>query len=186
MKVAVSGASGFVGRHVVAALVRAGVAPTLWVRPASARADDLGLAVVAADLHDAPADLFARLGRPDCLIHLAWGGLPNYRSLHHYEREAPAHYAVLKRLIDDGLKSLLVTGTCFEYGMQSGPLAESAGIRLPMEPWRGQMLLFDAPSRPLRRIVFCGELVLIPRPHGPLIVGTTLAQLVYFRKRRWI
>jgi nucleoside-diphosphate-sugar epimerase len=130
LNVAVSGATGFVGRHVVAALLRAGVAPTLWVRPSSAtRAHDLGLPVVAADLHDAPADLFARLGRPDCLIHLAWGGLPNYRSLHHYEREGPAHYAVLKRLVDDGLKRLLVTGTCFEYGMQSGPLAESLPTR---------------------------------------------------------
>jgi glycine oxidase len=58
-------------------------------------------------------------------------------------------------------------------GAWSGPLAESARIHLPMIPWRGQMLLFDTIARPLRRIVFCGELVLIPRPHGPLIVGTT-------------
>ena len=64
-------------------------------------------------------------------------------------------------------------------GAWSGPLAESAGISLPMEPWRGQMLLFDAPARPLRRIVFCGELVLIPRPHGPLVVGTTLERVGY-------
>lgn len=62
-------------------------------------------------------------------------------------------------------------------GAWSGPLAESAGIRLPMEPWRGQMLRFDTMARPLRRIVFCGELVLIPRPHGPLIVGTTLERV---------
>ncbi len=35
VKVAVSGATGFVGRHVVAALERAGHEPTLWVRPSS-------------------------------------------------------------------------------------------------------------------------------------------------------
>jgi glycine oxidase len=59
-------------------------------------------------------------------------------------------------------------------GAWSGPLAESIGVSaLPMTPWRGQMLLFDAPAQPVRRIIFCGELVLIPRPHGPLIVGTT-------------
>lgn len=59
-------------------------------------------------------------------------------------------------------------------GAWSGPLAASSGIHLPVEPWRGQMLAFDPPARPLRHIVFCGELVLIPRPHGPLLVGTTL------------
>jgi glycine oxidase len=58
-------------------------------------------------------------------------------------------------------------------GAWSGPLAQSMGISLPMVPYRGQMLLFDTLARPLRRIVFCGELVLIPRAHGPLIVGTT-------------
>jgi glycine oxidase len=59
-------------------------------------------------------------------------------------------------------------------GAWSGLLAAGLGIRLPMEPWRGQMLAFDTADRPLSHIVICGELVLIPRPHGPLIVGTTL------------
>ncbi len=62
-------------------------------------------------------------------------------------------------------------------GAWSGPLAEASGVALPVEPWRGQMLVFDAVARPLRHIVFCGEMVLIPRPHGPLIVGTTLERV---------
>lgn len=62
-------------------------------------------------------------------------------------------------------------------GAWSGPLAACSGIELPMEPWRGQMLAFDAPARPLRHMVFCGELVLVPRPHGPLVVGTTLERV---------
>ena len=37
---------------------------------------------------------FEALGRPDALIHLAWGGLPNYGSAHHFERELPAHAAL--------------------------------------------------------------------------------------------
>lgn len=59
-------------------------------------------------------------------------------------------------------------------GAWSGPLGEAAGIRLPVEPWRGQMLTFEALARPVAHCVVCGELVLIPRPHGLLIVGTTL------------
>ena len=59
-------------------------------------------------------------------------------------------------------------------GAWSGPLAAASGMDLPVVPWRGQMLAFDAVASPLRHIVFCGELVLVPRPHGPLVVGTTL------------
>ena len=62
-------------------------------------------------------------------------------------------------------------------GAWSGLLAEASGVDLPVEPWRGQMLTFDAPARVLRHIVFCGELVLVPRPHGPLVVGTTLEKV---------
>jgi glycine oxidase len=58
-------------------------------------------------------------------------------------------------------------------GAWSGPLATASGIELPVKPWRGQMLLFDGLTCPLRHIVFCGELVFVPRPHGPLVVGTT-------------
>jgi glycine oxidase len=58
-------------------------------------------------------------------------------------------------------------------GAWSGPLARASGIDLAVEPWRGQMLAFDAVMRPVRRVVFCGELVLVPRAHGPLVVGTT-------------
>ena len=98
------------------------------MRPSVAAAD-VAHRVARIDIADPPAHAFELLGRPDVLIHLAWGGLPNYPSLHHFERELPAHYALLKRLVDDGLRRLVVAGTCFEYGMQSGPLAEDAGRR---------------------------------------------------------
>jgi nucleoside-diphosphate-sugar epimerase len=65
------------------------------------------------------------MGQPDVLIHLAWTGLPNYKSPHHFEEELPAQYRFLSGLIKCGLKNLVVTGTCFEYGMQSGSLEES-------------------------------------------------------------
>ena len=118
MKVAVTGASGFIGRHVVAALAAAG-ADTVEV----GRSVE-GAKAVPLDLHDAPADAFAKMGSPDVVIHLAWAGLPNYKSLHHFEDEQPAQYRFLSGLVRSGLKRLVVTGTCFEYGMQSGALSE--------------------------------------------------------------
>lgn len=62
-------------------------------------------------------------------------------------------------------------------GAWSGLVADASGVALPVEPWRGQMLAFDTPARFVRRMVFCGELVLVPRPHGPLVVGTTLEKV---------
>lgn len=111
MNIAVSGANGFIGRHVVAEL----------------EGRSLPVSVLARGMHALP-------GRPDALIHLAWGGLPNYKSLHHFEQELPAQYTLLKGLVESGLKTLVVAGTCFEYGMQSGPLSEVMAAQ-PANPY---------------------------------------------------
>lgn len=134
MKVAVTGASGFIGRAVLAELSRRGIGAVACARANLDAIAVLGHQAVAMDLHNAPADAFDRLGRPDVLIHLAWGGLPNYRSLHHVESELPAQYRFLRSLVEAGLPSLVVAGTCFEYGMQSGPLHEGLPTR-PENPY---------------------------------------------------
>ncbi len=135
LKIAVTGASGFVGRHVLAELARRDLSATVLLRPASAVPEWVKPhRVVRMDIADAPADAFEQAGRPDLLIHLAWGGLPNYKSLHHFEQELPAQYHFLKAMTGAGLRHLVVSGTCFEYGMQSGPLSEDLAAA-PSNPY---------------------------------------------------
>jgi nucleoside-diphosphate-sugar epimerase len=145
MKVAVTGASGFVGRAVLAALSRRGIGAVVCTRANLDALAATGHRAIALDLHEASADAFDKLGRPDMLIHLAWGGLPNYRSLHHVESELPAQYCFLRGLVDAGLQSMVVAGTCFEYGMQSGPLGED----LPTRPENPYSFAKDALRRQL-------------------------------------
>lgn len=134
MKIAVTGATGFIGGVVLAELSRHGIAAVGCVRTGHETFSVAGHQVISLDIHDAASDTYERLGRPDILIHLAWSGLPNYRSLHHIETELPAQYRFLSGLVKAGLPSLVVAGTCFEYGMQSGPLHEALPTR-PDNPY---------------------------------------------------
>lgn len=124
MKIAVTGVSGFVGRHVLEALSRHDVEVIAVTRNASRLAGlNETVRIAELDIANPPKDCFEHLGKPDVLIHLAWDGLPHYMSLHHFDTELPRQYQFLKLMVEGGLTSMLVTGTCFEYGMQSGGLS---------------------------------------------------------------
>lgn len=130
-KVAVTGATGFIGRHVLAELAARDLEVVAATRGQARHMPEFAnVEWTTLDLASPPADSFEALGRPDILIHLAWGGLPNYRALHHFEVELPLHYAFLRQMTDAGLKSLLVAGTCLEYGLRPGALSET----MPTEP----------------------------------------------------
>ena len=131
MKVAVTGASGFIGRHVFTDLLEHELDVVAVTRDATRLAGlSEAVRIVEMDISDPAPYCFEQMGGPDVLIHLAWDGLPNYKSLHHFETELPRQYHFLNTMIKAGLPSLLVTGTCFEYGMQSGSLSEE----MPTKP----------------------------------------------------
>lgn len=68
------------------------------------------------------------------MLHLAWGGLPNYLDSCHVEVELPLQLQFLKRLVITGLGKLVVTGTCYEYGLIGGALIESQDTK-PNTPY---------------------------------------------------
>jgi len=127
MQVGLSGATGFLGRHVRQDLASREVETILLSRrqidPQELSSNET---VKVCDIANIGAEIYQEIGEPNVFIHLAWGGLPNYESLHHIARELPSQINFIGQLIDGGLKSLVVTGTCLEYGMQEGRMIESA------------------------------------------------------------
>jgi len=143
MKVLVTGATGFIGRHLIPALQKRNLeivatafeedpAPFPWL--ASCHYSSLDL---ASDF--SKENLFARFECPDLLIHLAWEGLPRYRECFHFETNLPRHYAFIKNLVVHGLSDVTVAGTCMEYGMCEGCLSEN----LPTAPDNAYALAKD-------------------------------------------
>jgi nucleoside-diphosphate-sugar epimerase len=137
VKILVTGSTGFVGRHVVPVLLEHGHTITASARDID-RARTMpwfdNVQFVTADLHLIDLNPATAFGKPDVLVHLAWPGLPNYLDLFHLEENFPAAYRFIKSMVLAGVRHILVAGTCFEYGMQSGPLGEDTPT-IPANPY---------------------------------------------------
>lgn len=128
-KILVTGATGFIGSYVIKELLKQNISVIATSsNEAKASVQDWfnSVSYIAFDfnkINDAD-DYYSYFGNPDAMVHLAWEGLPNYKSSFHIKENLPRHIAFLKNLIKNGLKDITVTGTCFEYGMQEGVLRE--------------------------------------------------------------
>lgn len=124
MRYAVTGATGFVGTHLCRALTALGHEVIAIHRTAR---EPLGIEMAVDDVifdmeSDRPVPEAAL--EVDALVHLAWPGLPNYDAAFHFERVLPYSYNLIRQFVQSGVKHVLVTGTCFEYGPRDGKLSE--------------------------------------------------------------
>jgi nucleoside-diphosphate-sugar epimerase len=134
-QVVVSGATGFVGQHLVPLLLNHNYQVIATARDSTKAAQFdwfKEVQFVAADFHKENTSISVETGAG--LIHLAWQGLPNYKSLFHFEENLPLNYRFVKTLVSSGVSQVLITGTCFEYGFQSGPIAATTKP-LPNNPY---------------------------------------------------
>jgi len=134
-RVIVTGATGFVGQHLVPLLLRKGYEVVAVARnEEKARLFDWfeDVHFVSTNLNEGTKHL--KISQDTSLIHLAWSDLPNYKSTFHFEKNLPDSYSFIKSCLKDGLTHVLVTGTCFEYGIQSGPIASNTNT-FPNTPY---------------------------------------------------
>ena len=130
MRILITGVTGFIGRHIIDYLVSLGGHELITTSIESKENAESVFPLIknteyiSKDLNQQEENFYSFFKNPDCLIHLSWEGLPNYNELFHIERNLPANLYFIKNMIQNGLKDITITGTCFEYGMQNGCLCE--------------------------------------------------------------
>ncbi|MCK5541077.1 MAG: NAD(P)-dependent oxidoreductase [Desulfobacterales bacterium] len=138
MRILVTGATGFIGTYVINELIKN------YQYNIIATSSDINKAKLfdwfphvqyyEYNIDDQNKNYFEYFQQPDLMIHLAWQGLPNYKDLFHFENNLFSNYYFIKNIIESGLRSIVVTGTCFEYGMQNGCLGEDF-VTIPANPY---------------------------------------------------
>jgi nucleoside-diphosphate-sugar epimerase len=136
MRIAITGAFGYIGSHILDNLLNNGHDVVCIVRNATSndKRNDCRCDFIDVSIGKESDNLFQDLGEPDVLLDLAWSNLGNYMSLDHIGLDLPIHYAFIRKLVKSGLKSVIVTGTCFEYGIQNGQLSEEMRTN-PVNPY---------------------------------------------------
>lgn len=119
MKVVVTGAGGYIGRHVVKMLLEQGhevTAVDFVTQGIDERASISNVEIFSGD-----TGIYQAFGCPDCVIHLAWKDGFVHNSNAHMDNLS-AHYIFLRNLVDAGCKNISVMGTMHEVGFFEGKI----------------------------------------------------------------
>lgn len=116
-----TGANGYIGRHVVQALLDKGAdvaAVDFAIDNIPDRADKYIL-----NIFDPKIDIYVETGSPNVVVHMAWKDGFVHNSSAHMELLSD-HYKFCKRMANSGIKTLAVMGTMHEIGYWEGSIDE--------------------------------------------------------------
>lgn len=121
-KVLVTGAAGYIGRHVVKEFLNRGydvIANDLGFKGVDERAVFSHVPILSDD-----KNIYEKLGRPDILVHLAWRDGFIHNSPAHM-MDLSSHVEFLQNMIDGGLPMMTVMGSMHEIGYWEGIIDEN-------------------------------------------------------------
>lgn len=116
-KILVTGANGYIGRHIVKSLLDKGYvvyASDLKFDEVDSRAKRVDISIF-----DENENIYNELERPDICLHLAWRDGFIHNSETHIS-DLYKHYKFIKNMISGGLKHLAVMGSMHEVGYWEG------------------------------------------------------------------
>ena len=132
MRILITGATGFVGRHVVKVLQNHGYELTLFVRNIGGTSSLKNLDTVfikgEADNLDAVKTPIQKFN-PEVCIHLAWEGIPDFsakKSKLNLDNSIDFLNFIAK---ETNCRKIIISGSCFEYGKTEGACKESDNVQ---------------------------------------------------------
>lgn len=175
MKVLVTGANGYIGRHVVSSLLDKGcsvVACDIVIDNVDSRAERITVDLFSGDYEG----LMSKLGNPDVCLHMAWRNGFVHNATSHIG-DLSSHYNFLVALIQQGLKHIAVMGSMHEVGYWEGIIDETT----PCNPMSQYAIAKNALRQSLELYCKAGEVV-FQWLRGFYIVGDDLKNHSIFSK----
>jgi dTDP-6-deoxy-L-talose 4-dehydrogenase (NAD+) len=126
--VLVTGSGGYIGRHVVDALLARGADVVTVERNPQAAPSPSAARRIEADIFADTEDRFERLGSPDVVLHLAWEAGFVHNAPVHMQR-LPEHLDFLRDRARSGAARLVVMGTMHEVGYHEGAVTAETPTR---------------------------------------------------------
>jgi dTDP-6-deoxy-L-talose 4-dehydrogenase (NAD+) len=120
--ITITGAGGYIGRHVVSALLDKGISVTavdINTDRIDSRANKISM-----NIFDSDDILYERLNKPQICLHLAWQDGFNHNANSHIIN-LPKHFMFIQNLLNSGIKHLAIMGSMHEIGYWEGKVDEN-------------------------------------------------------------